>query len=213
MVELPSVQIISMKGASPAPQNGAALIVALVLLAAISIVGVSNMQSSTLGMRMAASAFERERSFAIVDAGLREAEYKLNTQMNIKLENLQSDVCGASSKCFVADCTGGLCFDGEFESSMTEIECVVSPDATVDRVKYWEDPSIWSTSGKHLTTTIRSKEVKYIYEFLCFVPSSAAPFNVANPNDGEPLFRITAYSESEGDRAPIMLQSTVALEM
>lgn len=198
------------------PQSGAALIVALVLLAAISLIGVANMQSSTLEMRMAASTFERERSFAIVDAGLREAELSLSTQMNLKLVDLQSDTC-TTGKCFTSTCANGLCFDGVFDSGMTEIECEVAPTAgTTERVKFWEQATLWSTAGKYLEIEVQEKIVKYFYEFLCFVPAGTAPFNgddPANYNSGEPLFRITAYSESEGDRAPIMLQSTVVVEL
>lgn len=197
-------------------QSGAALIVALVLLAAISIVGVANMQSSTLEMRMAATSFERERSFVIVDAGLREAEYKLSTQMNLKITDLQEDTC-TGDKCFDIDCPNALCFDGEFDSGMTEIECEVSPDADSDeRINFWEQPTVWSTAGKYREIKIQEKVVKYIYEFLCFVPAGSAPFNgdaPANYNSGEPLFRVTAYLEREGDRAPIMLQSTVVVEL
>lgn len=197
-------------------QEGAALIVALVLLAAISIVGVANMQSSTLEMRMAATTFERERSFTIVDAGLREAEYRLSTQMNLKLSDLQTDTC-AAGKCFTSDCPDGLCFDGSFDSSMSEIDCVVSPNAdTAERVKFWEQSALWSNAAKYRVTSVQGKDVKYLYEFLCFVPAGTAPFNgddPANYNNGEPLFRVTAYSEGDGDRTPIMLQSTVVVEL
>ncbi|MDO6424685.1 pilus assembly PilX family protein [Saccharophagus degradans] len=194
-------------------QGGAALIVALVLLAAISLIGVANMQSSTLEVRMAASTLDREKAFAIVDSGLREAERKLSNSMNLKLADLQSDVC--TTKCFTADCPNGLCFDGVYDTSKTRIECEVAPDAdSVERLKFWEQASVWNTSSKHDVVQVKGQIVKYIYEFLCFVPSGSGPFNgdsLAQANSGEPLFRITAYSESDGDRAPVMLQSTVVI--
>lgn len=194
-------------------QGGAALIVALVLLAAISLIGVANMQSSTLELRMASSTLEREKAFATVDSGLREAEKKLVNRMNLKLADLQSDIC--TTKCFTASCLNGLCFDGNFDSSNTRIECEVAPNASsVARVKFWEQASIWNTAGKYDQVQVNGKLVKYIYEFLCFVPSGTGEFNaedLGKANSGDPLFRVTAYSESDGDRAPIMLQSTVVI--
>lgn len=55
-------------------QQGAALIIGLLLLLAITLLAVSSMRGTTLQEKMAANLYDRELIFQIAEAGVREAE-------------------------------------------------------------------------------------------------------------------------------------------
>lgn len=190
-------------------QRGAALLVTLVILAAVTIIGISNMQSTTLEMRMTGSMIDRNEAFAQVEAALNLAESELVNVMAVREEDLYTDVC-ATGQCFTSTCTDGLCFHGEWLSTdlFSRLGCDVAPNAsTTPRVDFWRDDATWSNTNRHRAFSVHGNEVKVIYEFLCFVETDSA-----QPTEGKPLFRITAYLEPDsGRRAPVMLQSTYAL--
>jgi len=195
--------------------RGAALVIALILLAAITVVGLSNIQSSTLQMKMIISAATRVDSFnAHAEAALKNVETLLTDTMNLSENDLTTDACSAG-KCFVNDCTDGLCFEGEYTVSDDKIDCQISPDAdTTERIEFWSDPTlaVWSNSGKHKTITVAGDTVKYIIEFLCFIGrNDGSSFDVSSPNNGDPLFRITVFNDSS--LSPVVLQSTYAFAL
>ncbi len=207
-------------------QSGAALIMSLVILAAITILGVTNIESSSLEMKMVSAQKERNTRFAVAEAALRRAELELENNATIsKVTDLMPDEC-TGNWCFNEDCSGGtpggsdiggLCFQGNYEiTDIYRYQCE-SFDGIDQR--FWEDPSIWSDDSKHQDIDINigdstSVNAKYIIEFLCFVPDpeSGLPFNltpIGNGNNGEPLFRISVLVEGSGDRSSsVMLQST-----
>jgi len=93
---------------------------------------------------------------------------------------------------------------------------VASDAGTEERVAFWKDSSldVWNDAAKHRTVSVEGvkKEVKFIVEFLCFVPpDDETVFEELNSKDGEPLYRITALADGNGDRAKVMLQSTYLL--
>ena len=190
-------------------QKGAALLVALVILAAITLIGVSNMQSTSMEMRMTGSMIDRNQAFALVGAALNRAESELVGSMAVRIEDLYTDSC-TTGQCFTNTCANGLCFYGEWLSTDTDqkLGCDVVPSSsTSERTDFWRDETIWSNAASHRVFDVQSESVKVIYEFLCFID-----VDLTQPSVGEPLFRITAYLEAEsGRRAPIMLQSTYAL--
>lgn len=195
--------------AAPVKQQGAALIVALVILAVVTVIGVSNMQSTTLEMRMTASMIDRNKAYAEVEAALKLAEDRLLDVMAVREEDLYTDTCD-TGQCFTSACTNGLCFYGEWLSTDLDGKpgCEVAPNAdSTERLDFWRDSSIWSDADLHETISVHGQDIKVIYEFLCFVE-----IDLVQPGVGKPLFRVTAYRESEsGQRAPVMQQSTYAL--
>lgn len=204
-------------------QQGAALIIALVMLAVMTIIGVANMNSAGLEMKMIASTIDRNKAFSVADAGLRAAEVWLEKSSNIQEKDLYTDTCNTSvDQCFTPACNDGLCFQGVYEKNAIpnrrRYSCEVVPDTASTRTVFWSDPAldVWNDAGKYRTLNIGTESVKYIVEFLCFVnkgnpPSggSAIPFDAtsANNNNADVLFRITVLFDDDSRRVPVMLQS------
>jgi type IV pilus assembly protein PilX len=65
--------------ASLKQQQGAALVIGLLLLLAITLLAVSSMRGTTLQEKMAANLYDRELIFQVAEAGVREAEAILAT--------------------------------------------------------------------------------------------------------------------------------------
>jgi len=199
--------------ALPTTQSGAVLIVSLVILVVISLLGIANMQSSNTELKMATSQRDRDVAFAAAEAALTEAEQWLEKN-NPTREQLYN-TCGDSGNCYNATCSEGLCFEGIFVSDPNEkwLCQVAANSGSSERIAFWKDEQldVWSDTGKHRTIAIPGidEDVKFIVEFLCFVPpDDSVTFNSSNPGTGEPLYRVTAMADGNGDRAKVMLQST-----
>lgn len=207
-------------------QGGAALVVSLILLAVVTLLGISSMKSSNSELKMAASMRDRGVAFEAAEAVLAVVEDRLALDPPIR-ENLLSNCAGA--ECFNANCDNGLCFAGEYYLSSSEYECQTvytgsssgggkkgsSKGLDVEPVEFWSDKTldVWNNNARHKTVKVDSinQEVKYIVEFLCYVPRDEfTPFSEAahENNNGAPLYRITALAEGNGGRATVALQST-----
>lgn len=194
-------------------QNGAALIISLIILSIVTLMGVSSMQSSNTELKMAASMRDRGVAFEAAEAALAIIEENLANSPPSRLD-LLSNCTGAT--CYNATCTNGLCFDGDYLLSYSEYECQVSDYADKSqRVEFWSDSTlkVWSNTGRHKTVSVDNltSPVKYITEFLCFVARDQdTPFSAAagENNNGAPLFRITVMAQGNGNRAAVALQST-----
>jgi type IV pilus assembly protein PilX len=198
----------------PNAQRGAALVVSLLLLAVVTVIGVSGMQHASSELKLAGSTQDRARAFAAAEAALTQVEraLALSPPDPGKLYNL----C-VGSGCFNATCAGGLCFGGKYKNGDTEWDCtVVDPAATSERVTYWSDATlnVWGDTSKHQTLAVDQldTDVKYIIEFLCYVQRDASTTfsaaTAAEKNNGAPLFRITAFAQGDALRGRVMLQST-----
>lgn len=203
-------------------QTGAVLIISLIILLAITLLGVANMQTSTFQMKMASSNKERQTVFAIAEAGLREAEKLLEAsppQRSQIFDNCTGD------NCFNQACNGGLCFSGKYPANAPTLDSDCSlwasssydeSDPDADSTKFWSDTSldVWSNSTLHQTIDVpgASKDVKYILEFLCFGNQPAPEALVSAGGDGLPLFRITALAEGNDSRIKVVLQSVYSLD-
>jgi type IV pilus assembly protein PilX len=194
-------------------ERGTALIVSLIILAIVTLLGVTGMQSSNTELKLAASQRDRGVAFEAAEAALAIVEKNLADNPPTREQLFTDPVCSGFG-CFNASCQGGFCFDGDYRSSYTEFQCEVAKTSS-PRVEYWSDPTlnVWEVNNRHRTVKIDSlkTDVKYIVEFLCFVnrdmstPFSAAPLEQDN---GAPLFRITALAKGNGGRASVALQST-----
>lgn len=196
-----------------ARQRGAALIVSLIILAVVTILGITSMQGSNTELKLAASMRDRGVAFEAAEAALAVVEEQLANDPPSRME-LLSNCSGAN--CFTATCDAGLCFDGDYLLSYSEYECQVSGYAgTTKRVDFWSDEAldVWEDTAKHQTLTVDGlkHKVKYITEFLCYVARDEnTPFTELpnENNNGAPLFRVTVMSKGNGARASVALQST-----
>jgi len=193
-------------------QSGTALIVSLIILAVVTLLGVTSMKSSNTDLKLAASQRDRGVAFEAAEAALVIVESNLANSPPSR-EKLFSTCSG--SGCYNETCNDGLCFAGNYLATDTEIDCQVA-DSSERRVDFWSDATlkVWETEGRYKTVKIDNlkTDVKYIVEFLCFVPRDAdTPFDEADSltwNNGAPLFRITALAQGNGGRASVALQST-----
>ncbi len=197
----------------PTAQRGTALVVSLIILAVVTLLGITSMQSSNSELKMAASMRDRGVAFEAAEAALAVIEAQLANDPPNRADLFSN--C-ATPECFNKTCDKGRCFDGDYRSGDPEFQCEVASYADKSkRVEFWSDPklNVWQDTTKHkslLVDGIKTR-VKYIVEFLCFVPrDNFTPFsNKENENNsGAPLFRITALAEGNGGRASVALQST-----
>lgn len=167
-------------------QHGVVLIVALIILAALTILGVTGMSTTSLQERMAANLHDRQIAFQTAEAALRAGE-----------NYIQSNTIDPTK--FTTSCTGGLC------------DC---SDKATGCTTYWTDPTlkVWTTSGKHFTVTTTFSQVaaqpEYIIEFMGYTDPGGTPPGYV-PKAGDPMmFRITALGTGQSPNAKVMLQST-----
>lgn len=198
---------------SYANQSGAALIVSLIILAVVTILGITSMQGSNTELKLAASMRDRGVAFEAAEAALAIIETQLADDPPSRME-LLSNCTG--SKCFNATCNEGLCFDGDYLLSYSEYECQIANYAgTTKRVDFWSNKTldVWKNAARHKTLLVDGvkTKVKYITEFLCYVARDEnTPFTELpnENNNGAPLFRVTVMAKGNGNRASVALQST-----
>lgn len=194
-------------------QGGAALIVSLIILAVVTILGVSSMSSSNTELKLAASMRDRGVAFEAAEAALAIVEQNLADNPPARADVLST--CSGAN-CFNTQCSSGLCFDGDNQDGYSEYECQVANNAgAAQRVTFWSDPvlDVWNNENRHKEVKVDSvtTPVKYITEFLCYVARDEMTVFSAEPdesNNGAPLFRITVLAQGNGNRASVALQST-----
>lgn len=221
-----------MKRSNLQKQKGAVLVVALIILAVVTILGVAGMRNSTLELRMATSLRDRTLAFQVAESALARIEQRIYNAP-FPLGSFLTNNCpyagqpaqiggeGAvrSTGCFTADCATGLCFSGQFinPERLTDCRLMTDPppdDPVQNPQQLWRASQAW---GNHQieTVTIQSGgpaggnqaiEAEYLVEFLCFVPRSTA--RVADEEDMLPLYRVTVRATTALDRAEVVLQST-----
>lgn len=194
-------------------QEGAVLVVCLVILLVMTILGVSNMESTSTQLKMASNNQSRQIAFQAAETALAKVERGL--QLNgYNVEEFQS--CAANtSTCYDQNCAGGKCFIGSYATGDEIIDCSLSP--VIDPGNYWSrsDLDVWNNPARHQTVNLESinniPDPKYIVEFLCYVDKDdvAATSCVDNPStDCAVLYRITTLATSEDQKGRVMLQST-----
>jgi len=196
-------------------QHGSVLIVSLVLLLVITILGLANIRTAAMEMRMSNSLRDRNQTFEAAETVLKAVERDLALNPPLLADVLSTCIVASNANCFNPVCdNNGLCFDGALDTTDiaydSEFKCTVAPNAgTTKRTEYWSDTSlnVWGTVTKHSEITISGVSVKYIKEFVCFVNPTGGSFGAADQSAGEQLFRITAYAEGNVG-SQVMLQST-----
>jgi type IV pilus assembly protein PilX len=166
-------------------QRGAALIIALVLLAVMTILGLSVLRSTLMDERMSGSLYDRSLAFQAAEGALREAEARLEPGTLVFPPS---------------GCTGELC---------AQIDRVANPGAP-DR---WLDPAFagWTPTAVFNPGAIVGDTPDYFIESMGPAPNWAGCEQEIpmHPNCMTPRFRVTARSAA-ADRAQVVLQSNYA---
>jgi len=195
-------------------QGGATLIVSLIILAVITLLGIASIRSSNLELKMAASARDRAVAFQRAEAALSRIENSLKgVPPPYRMNNFASTCSGRW--CFNANCDNGLCFAGDFDGAKSTTQCKLSKDGVAPK-EFWKDQTLWDSKAQALsvaktTPTVGDVEdVRYLIEFMCFVPRGDQVItSAAKEGDADvPLFRITVKARGESARSTVMLQST-----
>ena len=173
-------------------QQGMVLVAALVILLALTLIGVSAMGTSTLEERMSSNDRDRQIAFQAAELALRNGEREVEA--------------GITATSFDNTCTKGLC------------DCYTAATRKCrdngSTLEYWEDGINWTDANRHRETASLTIEAssppKYIIEFMGYVMPDAAPVGYSpGPNQGDPeMYRITALAVGQTPAARVMLQST-----
>lgn len=178
-------------------EQGAALVVALVLLLVITILGLSSMRGTSLQERMSANLRDRGLAFQAAEAALREAEASLGALAPsdfpppLEAARLADDVCDNNP------CVDGLC-------SRPDPKC---PDR-------WLSDAAWRNVSAELGAGLGTLVIPPQY-FIEHIPADIPSWPGCDrevpmsPNCIMPtnFFRITARSAAAG-RSTVILQST-----
>lgn len=181
-------------------QNGALLVITLIMLVIISMLGMSTMGTTGLEMQMSNNSRNQQASFEAAEYTLSWVENNIQ-ETSFTNANLTNSNCGAI--CFDDTCTGGYCFRGVDADSWNQCEIDDSDPDPYTEVDIWDD------SSYHRTLTIPNTSItaKYIIEFRCY--TSLDPTLEMDVTNFTRVFRITAYTVGEGGRARTMLRSTM----
>ena len=193
-------------------QKGATLIVALVLLAVVTVLGVAGMRTTNLEMKMIASARDQAMAFEAVEAALIAAEKTLEGDALRLKAQLLNDYKNLTA------CTNGKCFDGVYNPELPLNQCVVGTE------RPWLNTTNWPTGNVNkVDVQLEAGKVisaHYIIEFRCFTLKEPAKVSFEDDTqDGVaselymPLFRITARAEGLGQRAQVAAQSTIRINI
>lgn len=204
-------------------QSGAVLIIALVILAVATLLGVSVMQSASVESKMATNSQERQQALAAAESALKQAEQVyIPTILHADISSVAS--CGttanATQTCFNTACINGLCFRGELAAGDDQEDCEVYNTTTgVVVTQFWEDQTlnVWNDSAKHQAGpnlpgyTSGTPPSVYIIEFRCFIDEpddGSGTQGTVGGNTGDALYRITARGTSRSGRVDAIVQST-----
>lgn len=172
-------------------QKGVVLIMAMVILFAMTLIGITSMNTTSLEDRIASNYRDKQVAFQAAEAALRQGEQDTRTITNTAFTEAN----------YGTACPNGLC------------DC---RDKNVFCVTYWIDnvPTktdvAWNISSTHRTYSTAlagvSTKAKYIIEFKGYIcPTSAS----CTPGAGDPkMFRVTALATGRTNSSKVMLQST-----
>lgn len=163
-------------------QNGAVLIVGLIMMFVMTLISVSSISSSVLETQMSTNYRDRQVAFQAAEVALRRGE-RLTSNHLLKSE-------------YSTACTNGLC--------LADLQ-----DST-NYSQYWLDPTIWSTAGKHITYAVAGTgtDAKIIIEFM---GKKVSDWSIGAQVTDSNIFRITALGYGRSANSRVMLQSTFVL--
>jgi len=194
-------------------QQGALILVTLLILLIVSMLGMSSVDSTGLEMQMSSNSRLQQQAFEAAEYTLSWVENDLVTRGYFSTSSVTNNVDGDAGEpacgalCFTDDCTGGYCFHGTYAPGDLWSACVVGLPAVEPNA----NAALWADgSGKFLTVVVPNSGVtaKYIIEFMCYTAKDPTKDITEVGNQGR-MYRITTYVVGEGGRARVMLRSVV----
>lgn len=170
-------------GAPPGHQRGVVLVVALIMLAVITLLGVSAMQVTSLEERMAGNMRDRSLAFQAAEAALRDGE-RLLTQ--------------AALPAF--DGTNGL-YQAPAVGALPEwMQTGGSP----------QPESWWTANGRAYGGTVDgvAAQPRYVIEEIARVPGVGESLEAGTPVPDITYYRVTARGVGGTATATVVVQST-----
>jgi type IV pilus assembly protein PilX len=216
------MKVKQLSGSQPQRQLGATLVVALIILATMTVLGVANLKSSSMQTSMARFSENREQAYQLAESILTQIETELVADRH-DFRSVQDCAVGDTS-CFDAECAGGECFNGTYSVGDSPWDCELDASSPPTYEAYWRDSGldVWNTAGRHQSRPAPTgyagfDDPKYIVEFLCYASTNIAAGQVcstvaSNINDCVALYRITSYARSRDGKARVMLQSITRVE-
>ncbi len=166
----------------PPKQDGAALLVCLVLLVLLTLMGLTTMKSALVQERMSGGSADKTLAFEAAELALRDAERYVNASLT-------------STSAFTEGCSAGLCLPPADGSALAE---------TVD----WNGtlPGTYGDGTGAAALGGVARQPRYLIELL---PDMTPPLgnSVGAELKGTP-FRITALGFGKQANTRVLLQST-----
>lgn len=191
-------------------EQGALLILTLLILLVVSMLGMAAIDSTGLEMKMASNSRLQQEAFEAAEYTLSWVENDIATSGYFSQESV-TNVTGCNSICFNSTCTNGYCFSGDHAEGTpgpfpTANDC---RPLNVSATEPYADSTIWATAGNYKTVPIPNSNItaKYVVEFWCYT-AKYDDFEMKDTNFTR-MYRITAYAVGEDGKARAMLRSTI----
>ena len=196
-------------------QKGNTLIVSLVILLAVSIVGVSSISGVSLNQKMATNFRDNDLAFQAAEAALVEGESIAHNIFENKSPTLIRNFDkNCKSDCFpTSGCSSGLCFSGTYDTSGVydpDSECVLNNTG----VRPAETRATWTDAKLHRESVVEftrlAEKPKFIIEFLCFAQKDPAAENIKDFGKlTNYVVRVSSYAKGSSKDSEVVLQSVL----
>jgi type IV pilus assembly protein PilX len=183
----------------PRNQQGAALLVALVMLLLITLLATATLRDSTLQSRMSGVGAERQRAANAAESALREGERRLQT-----LGNTGSVDMGKP------DCAGSISGLAGLVSNL----CVLATDRFADSAAAGTD---WWTANTYATTYSGADGASSFSTNprwnTAYIGTSTNNLSQLMEGSGTFYYRVTAEAKADGNRFPVVRQSVYRIDI
>jgi len=166
-------------------QQGAILVISLILLLVMTVLGLAAMQATRMEERMAGNQRDRNISFQGAEAGLRDAENRIADMV------ARPDTC-ASAPCAVP--------------SVWERDALAAYNLRNQDAAWWVLNALEYGEDGNQEMEEATVDPRVLIEDAGFVPDSLTVGH--GPPDGRNFYRITAHSTGTTDTARAVLEST-----
>lgn len=168
-------------------QRGVTLVVALMLLIAVTLLGLASMRGTGMQERMSANLYDRAIAFQAAESALREAETLLNSGTAGPFDGTVTGLFGKPNP-------SGSGFENRWENSAT----------------VWAGATVWWAAADAGTRARAAGAPQYIIEDLGMWPSTPDCDTVTTIASDclKPRYRITARSAQVAGRPTVLLQTT-----
>lgn len=177
----------------PKTQQGAALLVALVMLLLITLLASSSLRDSTLQNRMSGSVAERQHAANAAESALREGERRLQTLANTGASSLGSATCSASISALAATVSN---------------LCILATDRFANSSAAGTD---WWTAATYATDYTGSDGAASFPSTprwnAAYIGTSTTDLETLQQGKGTYFYRVSAAARADGKRFPVVRQS------